>query len=137
MSETGENKKKTVLLVEDEDHIVTYLATLLQDNGYETVAAFNGIEGMEKVKSEMPDLICLDITMPEQSGIRFYRDMKDDPRLASIPVVIVTAVTGYGGDPEPFKKFLSTRKQIPPPEAFFSKPIEEEKFLDTIAKLLS
>jgi len=136
MSETGEKKKKKVLIVEDEDHIVTYLATLLQDNGYETIAAFNGKEGMAKVKSEMPDLVCLDITMPEQSGIRFYRDLKDDPKLASIPVVIVTAVTGYGGDPESFKNFLSTRKQVPPPEAFFPKPIDEQTFLETLSRLL-
>ena len=79
---------------------------------------------------------CLDITMPEQSGIRFYRNLKDDSELANIPVVIVTAVTGFGGDPEPFKHFIGTRKQVPPPEAFFSKPIEQKVFLDTVSKLL-
>ena len=135
MAEPGEKKK--VLIVDDESHVVTYLETLLQDNGYETASAFNGKEGMERLKKEKADLICLDITMPEQSGIRFYRDLKEDPQLDSIPVVIVTAVTGLGGDPEPFKKFLSTRKQVPPPEAFFSKPIEQKPFLDTVASLLT
>ncbi len=135
MTETAEKKK--VLIVEDEAHVVTYLETLLQDNGYDTAAAMNGKEAMEKVKADKPDLICLDITMPEESGVRFYRNLKDVPELSSIPVVIVTAVTGIGGDPDPFKQFLSTRKQIPPPEAFFSKPIEEKEFLDKIAELLS
>jgi CheY-like chemotaxis protein len=74
--------------------------------------------------------------MPEESGIRFYRNLKDDPELASTPVMIVTAVTGDGGDPEPFKKFLSTRKQVPPPEAFFSKPIDRKEFLDAVARVL-
>ena len=135
MTETAEKKK--VLIVEDEAHVVTYLETLLQDNGYDTAAAMNGKEAMEKVKADKPDLICLDITMPEESGVRFYRNLKDVPELSSIPVVIVTAVTGIGGDPDPYKQFLSTRKQIPPPEAFFSKPIEEKEFLDKIAELLS
>lgn len=135
MSETGDKKK--ILIVDDEAHVVTYLETLLQDNGYDTVAAVNGKEAMEKVKSDKPDLICLDITMPEESGVRFYRNLKDDPKLSSIPVAIVTAVTGMGGDPDPFKQFISSRKQIPPPEAFFSKPIEEKEFLDKIAEILS
>ena len=51
---------------------------------------------MQKVKEERPDLICLDITMPEESGIRMYRNLKEDQALAHIPVVVVTAVTGLG-----------------------------------------
>jgi len=136
MAESQPDKKK-ILVLDDEPHVVTYLETLLRDNGYETVSASNGKEGMEKVESEKPDLVCLDISMPEQSGVRFYRNLKDDPRLADIPVLIVTAVTGYGGDPEPFKRFVSTRKQVPPPEGFLSKPIDRQEFLDTIAKILS
>ena len=54
-----------------------------------------------------------------------------------IPVVVVTAVTGFGGDPEPFKKFISTRKQVPPPEAFFSKPIDKESFVDAVKRILA
>jgi CheY-like chemotaxis protein len=135
MPESQSDKKK-ILVLDDEPHVVTYLETLLHDNGYETVSAPNDKMGMEKAKSEEIDLICLDISMPEQSGVRFYRNLKDDPKLSAIPVVIVTAVTGYGGDPEVFKQFISTRKQVPPPEAFLSKPIDQQEFLDTIAKLL-
>jgi hypothetical protein len=51
-------------------------------------------------------------------------------------VIIVTAVTGDGGDSEPFKKFISTRKQVPAPEGFFSKPIDREEFLGAVAKIL-
>jgi len=131
------SEKKKVLILDDEPHVVAYLETLLQDNGYETISAPNGREGMEKARAEKPDLVCLDITMPEQSGIRFYRDLKDNPELRQIPVVVVTAVTGYGGDPEPFKKFLETRRQVPPPEAFFSKPIDRQEFIDKVAEILS
>jgi CheY-like chemotaxis protein len=137
MMERPIKTKKKILVIDDESSVLAYLETLLQDNGYETACAENGRTGFEKARSEKPDLVCLDITMPEESGIRFYRNLKDDPELASTPVVIVTAVTSDGGDPEPFKKFISTRKQVPPPEAFFSKPIDQKEFLDTVAKVLN
>jgi CheY-like chemotaxis protein len=130
------SEKKMILILDDEPHVVTYLSTLLEDHGYETEAAFNGIEGMQKIKEKKPDLITLDITMPEQSGIRFYRELRDNPEWVSIPVIVVTAVTGYGGDPEPFEKFLSTRKQIPPPEGFLSKPIDQKEFMDLVNQLI-
>ncbi len=136
MLESAAKTNKKILVIDDERSVLAYLETLLQDNGYETVCAENGRIGFEKAKKEKPDLVCLDITMPEESGIRFYRNLKEDPELASTPVVIITAVTGEGGDPEPFKKFISTRKQVPPPEAFFSKPIDQEEFLGTVAKIL-
>ena len=136
MAESEANKRR-ILVLDDEPHVVTYLETLLHDNGYETLSASNGREGMQKVRDEKVDLVCLDISMPEESGVRFYRNLKDNPELSAIPVVIVTAVTGYGGDPEPFKQFISTRKQVPPPEGFLAKPIDKKEFLDMIAKILS
>jgi CheY-like chemotaxis protein len=129
-------EKKTILILDDEPHVVTYLRTLLEDNGYATESAANGIEGMERIRANKPDLITLDITMPEQSGIRFYRNLRENPEWTSIPVIVVTAVTGYGGDPEPFERFLSTRKQVPPPEGFLSKPIDQKEFLELVQKLL-
>ena len=137
MSEPQAAKGKKILVLDDEPHVVTYLETLLRDNGYETASASNGKEGMEKVKSEPVDLVCLDISMPEQSGVRFYRNLKDDPQLSEIPVLIVTAVTGYGGDPDLFRRFISTRKQVPPPDGFLSKPIDKQEFLDAVAAILS
>ena len=137
MAEGSASSGKKILIIDDEHSVVTYLETLLQDNGYETVCAENGKIGYEKAQSEKPDLVCLDITMPEESGIRFYRNLKGDAELGSTPVIIVTAVTGDGGDPEPFKQFISTRKQVPAPEAFFSKPIDREEFLSAVARLLN
>jgi CheY-like chemotaxis protein len=129
--------RKKILVLDDEPNVVAYLETLLQDNGYATVSAANGLEGMEKVWGEKPDLITLDISMPEESGIRFYRDLKEDPELAGIPVVIVTGVTGYGYKPEDFQKFISSRKQVPPPDGFVPKPIEREELLKRVNDLLS
>ena len=134
---TDRHGRRTVLVVDDEPHVVAYLEMLLQDQGYATVSAADGREGLEKAKAKRPDLICLDITMPEESGVRMYRNLKEDPRLARVPVLVVTAVTGLGGDPEPFRHFLDTRKSVPPPEGFFSKPIEREQFLAKVDEILA
>jgi CheY-like chemotaxis protein len=134
---TQSGERRTVLVVDDEPHVVAYLEMLLKDQGYATVSAGDGRDGMEKARRHAPDLVCLDITMPEESGIRMYRNLREDPELARIPVVVVTAVTGLGGDPEPFRAFLSSRKHLPPPDGFFPKPIEREKFLERVDELLA
>jgi CheY-like chemotaxis protein len=122
---------KKILIIDDDPDIVLFTKTLLEDNGYTTVTAGNGKEGLEVVEREKPDLICLDITMPEKSGVRFYRDVKENAATKAIPVVMVTGVS------EDFEKFISSRKQVPPPEGYIAKPIDKQKLLDTIAKLLA
>ena len=119
-------ERKTILVVEDEPDVVTYLSTLLEDAGYQTVAAGDGEEALEKVKASRPDLITLDITMPNKSGVRFYRDMKESDEWKGIPIIMVT---GIASD---FEKFISSRKQVPPPEGYVSKPIDKEKILSLI-----
>ena len=133
MTERGD--RPTILVVDDEPDVVAYLEMLLQDAGYATVSAADGREGLAKARAHAPDLVCLDITMPEESGMRLYRNLREDPALASIPVVVVTAVTGLGGDPEPLRHFLSTRRSVPPPDGFFSKPIDREEFVRKVRDL--
>jgi CheY-like chemotaxis protein len=134
---TDATEPRTILVIDDEPHVVTYLEMLLQDAGYRTISAENGKVGLERTRKEKPDLVCLDINMPEESGIRYYRNMREDSTIAHIPVLVITAVTGLGGQPEPLEKFISTRKHIPPPEGFFSKPIDREEFLAKVAEVLS
>ena len=128
---------KKILVIDDEADTVIYLETLLRDNGYQTVSAYDGQEGMEKVKSERPDLVVLDVSMPQKSGMGFYKEIKSNPDLSSIPVIFVTGVTGFGGDDQGIKKFINGRRNIPPPEGFFSKPIDQDEFLKTVGKLLT
>lgn len=135
MNQPQESKKK-ILIVDDEANVVTYIEALLQDNGYETVTASNGEEALDTIRAAKPDLVTLDITMPKKSGVGFYRAIREDDDLKSIPVVIVTGVTGFAGDPKDFEKFISTRKQVPPPDGFIAKPFEEDEFLKTVGDLL-
>ena len=127
---------KKILIVDDEPDIVSYLEMVLQDQGYETVTAGNGNEALEMVKQEKPALVTLDITMPEASGTWFYKEMRTDPEFVHIPVVIVTAVTGLGGDKYAYEKFISNRRLVPAPEGFFPKPIDRDEFLKAIDELL-
>ena len=129
--------KKTILIVDDEPDIVSYLEMILQDNGFDTTTAGNGNEAMEAVKQNRPDLVTLDITMPEASGTRFYKELRTDPELYSIPVIIVTAVTGLGGDKYAYEKFISNRSLVPAPEGYFPKPIEREAFVAAVKRLLA
>lgn len=132
----AEAKKPTVLILDDEPDVAAYLEMLLQDNGYATLKAGDGKEGFKIAQREKPDLVLLDINMPEESGVRFYRNLRDDKELKATPVLIVTAVTGLGGDPEPFRRFLSRWKHIPAPEGFFPKPIDREAFLAKVKELV-
>jgi CheY-like chemotaxis protein len=93
------------------------------------MTAENGEEALERVKGSRPDLVTLDITMPETSGVRFYRNMKESNDWNSIPIVIVTGISSD------FEKFISTRKQVPPPEGYVAKPIDEKEILELIKKL--
>ena len=122
---------KRILIVDDEQDIRTYLSTLLEDQGYATVLAKDGVEAMQQVQAEIPDLITLDISMPEKSGVKFFRDLKSDERWKKIPIIIVTGVS------EDFKKFISSRQQVPAPEGFVSKPINQEEILTIVKKLLA
>ncbi len=127
---------KKILIVDDEPDIVSYLEMVLQDQGYDTVTAGNGNEALEMVKQEKPALVTLDITMPEASGTRFYKEMRTDPELSAIPVIIVTAVTGLGGDKYAYEKFISNRRLVPAPEGYFPKPIDRDEFIKAIHELL-
>ena len=134
---TDQKKNKKILVIDDEADTVTYMETLLQDNGYDTISANDGRQGMEKAKNENPDLIVLDVSMPEQSGMGFYRDLKKDDKLSSTPVIFVTGVTGFGGDDQAIHKFLKGRRNIPEPEGYFAKPIDRDDFIKKLGEILS
>lgn len=122
--------KKTILVVDDEPDVRDYISVLVEDNGYEATTACDGVEAMKKLKQSRPDLVTLDITMPEKSGVRCYRDIKENDEYKDIPVIIVTGVD------QEFEKFISTRRQVPPPEGYIAKPIDKEKLLGLIKEHL-
>ena len=122
--------KKTILVVEDEEDVLQYLVTFFEDNDYNVITATDGKIGFEKAKSDHPDLITLDITMPGESGVRMFRNIQEEASTADIPVIIITGVSGE------FKGFIESRKQVHPPEGYFEKPIDREVVLAKIKELI-
>jgi two-component system alkaline phosphatase synthesis response regulator PhoP len=82
---------KKILAVDDERHIVRLVEVNLQRAGYDVVTAFDGREALEKVQSERPDLIVLDVMMPYMDGFEVLKRLKQDPVTAQIPVIMLTA----------------------------------------------
>lgn len=81
---------KKILLIEDEEIITNLLKKKLKREGYEVSIATNGEEGLEKMKSEKPDLILLDIVMPKKGGFEVMEEMNKDEELKKIPVIVIS-----------------------------------------------
>ena len=122
---------KKILIIDDEEDVITYLSTLFIDNGYEVTSANDGKEGVQKAISENPDLITLDVSMPEESGVRTLRDLQNNEVTKNTPVIIVTGVS------TDIKRFIESRKQVHPPEGFFEKPIDRDKLLEKVKELIA
>ena len=121
---------KTVLVVDDDPDAREFLSTVLQDNGFAVITANDGTEAIEVIEQTPPDLVTLDITMPEKSGVAVYRRLKEDEQFKAIPVIVVTGIS------DDFKKFISNRRQVPPPEGYINKPVDHEQFLKMATDLL-
>jgi two-component system cell cycle response regulator DivK len=114
---------KTVLIVEDNELNMKLFHDLLQANGFNTIETRNGIEALDLARKHKPDLILMDIQLPEVSGLEVTKWIKEDDELKSIPVVAVTAFA-MKGDEERIRQGGC--------EAYLSKPISVAKFLETV-----
>jgi two-component system cell cycle response regulator DivK len=115
--------RKTVLIVEDNELNMKLFHDLLEAHGYDILGTRNGIEALDLARRHRPDLILMDIQLPEVSGLEVTKWLKDDPELRSIPVVAVTAFA-MKGDEERIRQGGC--------EAYLSKPISVAKFIDTV-----
>ena len=118
---------KKILIVEDNDLNLKLFRDLLSANGYATVETKEGVEAMGITRAEMPDLILMDIQLPEISGLDVTRKIKNDPEIKHIPVIAVTAFAMKDDE----EKILEAGC-----EAYLSKPIAIDKFITTIRHFL-
>jgi two-component system cell cycle response regulator DivK len=114
---------KTVLVVEDNELNMKLFHDLLEANGYHIVQTRNGLEAIDLARKHHPDLILMDIQLPEVSGLEVTKWLKEDDDLRSIPVVAVTAFA-MKGDEERIRQGGC--------EAYLSKPISVAKFIETV-----
>ncbi len=114
---------KTVLIVEDNELNMKLFHDLLNAQGYQTVQTREGLKAMDLARTHRPDMILMDIQLPEVSGLEVTKWLKDDPDLCHIPVVAVTAFA-MKGDEERIRQGGC--------EAYISKPISVPGFLETV-----
>ena len=118
---------KTVLIVEDNELNMKLFRDLLEAHGYQTSGTSNGYEALDLVRKLRPDLILMDIQLPEISGLEVTKWLKEDDDLAHIPVVAVTAFA-MKGDEERIREGGC--------EAYLSKPISVGKFIETVRRFI-
>jgi DNA-binding response OmpR family regulator len=125
---------KKVLIVDDEPDMRVFLTTLLETNGFKPLSAEDGRQGLEIARNRKPALIILDVMMPKESGIGMYRELKSDPDLKEIPVIMLSALSR--------KTFFHSQRvldeyrgeKIPEPAAYMEKPPEPDELLEAIRK---
>jgi two-component system, cell cycle response regulator DivK len=118
---------KTVLIVEDNELNMKLFRDLIEASGYETVRTRNGLEALDLARLHKPDLILMDIQLPEVSGLEVTKWLKEDDELHVIPVIAVTAFA-MKGDEERIRQGGC--------EAYISKPISVPRFIETIKSYL-
>jgi two-component system cell cycle response regulator DivK len=114
---------KTVLIVEDNELNMKLFNDLLEAHGYATIQTKSGVEAVELARRHRPNLILMDIQLPEVSGLEVTQWLKDDDELRTIPIIAITAFA-MKGDEEKIRQGGC--------EAYLSKPISVAKFLETV-----
>lgn len=124
-------EKKRILVVDDEADVREYLTLALEDAGFEVETANDGLDAMEKIKQNPPNLISLDLVMPKHSGVKLYRELQKDKSYSKIPVL---TVTGHARDE--LGKADFEEMTMSGPGVYLEKPVSREKYVSAVRKLL-
>jgi CheY-like chemotaxis protein len=123
------DRQPKILVVDDTPHNIRLLEAVLAPRGYAVLAAGSGREALEKVASERPDLVLLDVVMPEMDGYQACRRLRDDPdpAISLLPVVMITA----SGQQEKLRALEAGA------DAFLTKPFSSVELLDLVEELMA
>jgi DNA-binding response OmpR family regulator len=121
-------EEKRVVCIEDEPEMIDLVRLILGRKGFHVIGANGGIEGLETVKREQPDLVLLDLMMPDMDGWEVYQQMKADDALRDIPVVVVTAKA------QSIDKVLGLH--IAKVDDYITKPFGPQELLESVEKII-
>ncbi len=129
--------EKTIIIVSDELNMRIFLCNILGSCGYAPVDAGSRKEGMQKIKTEKPALIILDVMMPKESGVQMYRELMDDEELKSIPVILLSTI-----DKKTFSYYHKFRSasldnDFFKPGAYLEKPFEANTLISLVNGMVS
>ena len=125
-----------ILIIEDDPEFSYYLKIILEEAGFCTKIASDGMAGFQLLKSLVPDLITLDLIMPNKTGIKFFTEIRKNSKYCSIPVIIITSYTNNTYPMIDFKKALYS-KALTPPDGYFEKPVESLRLISVIRNILA
>ncbi len=121
-------EKKRVVCIEDEPEMIDLVKLILGRKGFELTGAMGGQEGLDAIRQTKPDLVLLDLMMPDMDGWEVYRQMKNDDELKNIPVIVVTARG------QPIDKVLGLH--IAKVDGYVIKPFGPQELLQSVEKVL-
>jgi len=124
---------KKILIVDDDPDLVEAVSSILESKGYDVVAAYGGVEGLEKARTERPDLIVLDVMMPDKDGYQVCKELKADPECRSIPILLLTAVVSKIST----TRYTQQMGMETEADDYIDKPVEPEVLVQRIEALLS
>lgn len=123
-----DDEPKRVVCIEDEPEMIDLVRLILGRRGFSVIGANGGVEGLETVRREEPDLVLLDLMMPDMDGWEVYQQIKADPSLRDIPVVVVTAKA------QSIDKVLGLH--IAKVDDYITKPFGPQELLESVEKIL-
>jgi DNA-binding response OmpR family regulator len=124
---------KKILIVDDDPDLVEAVTMILESKKYDVVAAYGGLEGLEKAKTEKPDLMVLDVMMPDKDGYAVCKEMKADPKLRKIPILLLTAVVSK----IPTTHYTQQMGMETEADDYMDKPVEPAELVKRIEALLA
>ena len=125
-------KKAKILLIDDDADFVESTKTILESKPYEVIVAYDGDAGLRKAREENPDLILLDVIMPVKDGFTAAEQLKKDPKLSKIPVLMLTAFAAVGGETSiPVSRGFTLET-----EDYIDKPVTPDELLAKVEKNL-
>ncbi|MEE9192351.1 MAG: response regulator [Candidatus Aerophobetes bacterium] len=124
--------KAKILVIDDDPDLVEALKIILETGSYRVISAFDGEEGLRRVKEENPDLIILDLLLPKEDGDVLCRELKADPRYANVPILVLTAVAEKMSS----KLFPKHRMRSLPADDYVDKPVQPQDLLGRVDRLL-
>ena len=124
--------KKRIILVDDEPDFCSIVQGQLEKEGFEVELAYNGVEGLEKIRANPPDAIILDVMMPEKDGYEVCKELKADEKLADIPVVLLTAVASHVTS----TRYSHSDGMSTEADDYIAKPASAEEITESIKGLL-
>ena len=127
------NEKKRILIVDDEPDFVSIVKKNLEKGGFDVEVAYDGVEGIEKVKANPPDAIVLDVMMPEKDGYKVCSELKADEKYNDIPILLLTAVADHVSS----TRYSHYDGMSTEADDYLPKPASADDILDSVKSLLN